>query len=214
MPYRAVLFDLLTALLDSWTLWSEVAGDAELARRWRKRYLDVTYGTGRYRPYEALVAEAAADTGLPADAAERLAAGYGGLAPWPGVTGTLRTLQDAGLRLGVVTNCSERLGQIAAGCVGVAFDAVVTAERVGVYKPEPAAYEAGIAALGVPKPEVLFVAGSAYDLVGTAQVGLDTFWHDRAGMIPPEGTPPPLARSETIEPLLDVLGIATRPRSG
>jgi hypothetical protein len=29
--YDAVLFDLLTALLDSWTLWTEVAG--EPARR-------------------------------------------------------------------------------------------------------------------------------------------------------------------------------------
>ena len=27
MPHRAVAFDLLTALLDSWTLWNAVAGD-------------------------------------------------------------------------------------------------------------------------------------------------------------------------------------------
>jgi hypothetical protein len=28
-PYDAVIFDLLTALLDSWTLWRDVAGSSE-----------------------------------------------------------------------------------------------------------------------------------------------------------------------------------------
>ena len=47
--YDAVLFDLLTALLDSWTLWADVAGDPRAARRWRERYLALTFSTGRYR---------------------------------------------------------------------------------------------------------------------------------------------------------------------
>jgi 2-haloacid dehalogenase len=34
MPrYDVVLFDLLTALLDSWTLWNAVAGDEDSGRR-------------------------------------------------------------------------------------------------------------------------------------------------------------------------------------
>ena len=57
--YDAVLFDLLTGLLDSWTLWNGVAGSAEAGRRWRAAYLALTYGCGEYRPYEELVAEAA-----------------------------------------------------------------------------------------------------------------------------------------------------------
>jgi hypothetical protein len=63
-PYDAVVFDLLTALLDSWTLWNEVAGSAENGLRWRKRYLEITYGCGAYRPYETLVREAAEAAGL------------------------------------------------------------------------------------------------------------------------------------------------------
>ena len=47
----------------------------------------------------------------------------------------------------------------------------------------------------------LFVAGSAFDLVGTARVGLATYWHDRAGMAAPDGAPPPLAHETTLEPL-------------
>ena len=58
--YDAVLFDLLTALLDSWTLWNEIAGSEERGHRWRAEYLRRSYETGEYRPYQALVAESAA----------------------------------------------------------------------------------------------------------------------------------------------------------
>lgn len=34
-PIRAVLFDLLTGLINSWTLWDDVAGSQEDGRRWR-----------------------------------------------------------------------------------------------------------------------------------------------------------------------------------
>jgi hypothetical protein len=51
LRYAAVLFDLLTALLDSWSLWDRVAGGPEAGRRWRMRYPQLTYGAGRYRPY-------------------------------------------------------------------------------------------------------------------------------------------------------------------
>ena len=60
MKYDAVVFDLLTALLDSWTLWNDVAGSPETGMTWRRRYLEITYGCGAYRPYEKLVREAAA----------------------------------------------------------------------------------------------------------------------------------------------------------
>jgi hypothetical protein len=66
VKYDAVVFDLLTALLDSWTLWNAVAGSEEAGMKWRRRYLEITYGCGTYRPYETLVREAAADAGLPA----------------------------------------------------------------------------------------------------------------------------------------------------
>ncbi len=61
--YDVVLFDLLTALLDSWTLWAEIAGDPRAARRWREQYLALTFSTGRYMPYESLAAWAAKDAG-------------------------------------------------------------------------------------------------------------------------------------------------------
>jgi len=72
MKYDAVVFDLLTALIDSWTLWNAVAGSADDGMKWRRRYLEITYGCGAYRPYETLVREAARDC-RPAGAAGRSA---------------------------------------------------------------------------------------------------------------------------------------------
>ena len=39
---KAVLFDLLTALLDSWTLWNRSAGSEQAGRAWRAEYLRLT----------------------------------------------------------------------------------------------------------------------------------------------------------------------------
>ena len=46
MKYDAVVFDLLTALIDSWSLWNSVAGSPEAGMVWRRRYLEITYGCG------------------------------------------------------------------------------------------------------------------------------------------------------------------------
>ncbi|MGX7705856.1 HAD-IA family hydrolase [Methylobacterium sp. Gmos1] len=199
--YDAVLFDLLTALLDSWSLWNSVAGDADLGRRWRAEYLRITYRTGGYEPYEALVARAAEAVGMPPGAADELAERYGGLKPWPGVPEALRALSAASVPLGIVTNCSEALGRVAAACVGVEFPVLVTAERAGFYKPDPRTYQLGLREIGADAPRCLFVAGSPYDLFGTARVGLPTYWHDRSGMAAPPEAPAPLARATTLDGL-------------
>lgn len=200
--YEAVLFDLLTGLLDSWTLWNAVAGSEEAGRRWRAAYLAVTYRTGRYQPYEELVARAAESVGLPRRFADELAAGYGNIEPWPDAGDVLGKLHEAGMPLGVVTNCSEALGRLAAGRIPVPFSVIVTAERAGYYKPDPRPYRLALHELGVAAENCLFVAGSAYDLFGTARVGMPTWWHDRIGMTVPPGTPSPIAHHRTLTPLL------------
>ncbi|HMD64974.1 MAG TPA: HAD-IA family hydrolase [Stellaceae bacterium] len=208
MPERrfdAVLFDLLTALLDSWTLWNNVAGNTEGGRMWRAAYLHRTYETGAYRPYEVLVAEAAAEVGLSPALAAGLAARYGELEPWPEVREVLGSLRHGGVALGVVTNCSEELAAKAVTSTGVAFDVVVSAERAGYYKPDPRPYRLALDELGATAGRCLFVAGSAFDLFGTSRVGLCAYWHDRAGMAPPPNLPRPMAHHHSLYPLLDLV---------
>jgi 2-haloalkanoic acid dehalogenase type II len=203
MPrYDALLFDLLTALIDSWSLWNRVANSEAAGRAWRAEYLRLTYGCGAYRPYETLVREAALASGLSAAHAEQLDAQWDALQPWEDAVALLSALAPH-YRLGVVTNCSERLGRRAAARLQVPFDVIVTSERAGYYKPDPAPYRLALQDLGLPAARVLFVAGSGYDLFGTAAVGMPTLWHNRVGLAMPEGAPPPAAQSRTLRPMVE-----------
>jgi FMN phosphatase YigB (HAD superfamily) len=96
---------------------------------------------------------------------------------------------------------------IAADQVGVKFARIVTAEDAGWYKPDPRPYQLALDQLGVTSDRCLFVAGSAYDLIGTAKVGLPTFWHDRIGMAAPAHAPAPLAHERTLAELPNFCGI-------
>lgn len=87
----------------------------------------------------------------------------------------------------------------------VDFATVVTAERAGAYKPRPAPYLLALRELGLPPERVLFVAGSAFDLPGAAGVGMDVWWHDRAGMTAQADAPRPIGRGTSLTPLLALL---------
>ncbi|MGO4396764.1 HAD family hydrolase [Achromobacter sp. PAB15] len=198
---EAVLFDLLTALLDSWTVWNRAAGSETAGRTWRAEYLRRTYGCGAYQPYEQLVQEAAATVGLPASAPAALEAHWDELPVWEGARELLTALRPH-CRLGVVTNCSDRLGQRAASLLGVDWDVVVTSEAAGFYKPDPRPYELALSRLGVRPENAAFVAGSGYDLFGTSKVGMRTYWHNRVGLTLPDGAPPPELESPTLDAAL------------
>ncbi len=202
--YDAVLFDLLTALLDSWSLWDKVAGSEAHGRKWRAAYLRRTYRTGAYRPYETIVAEAAAEVGLPGELAAELAARYGEIEPWPEVTAVLTALKQH-VALAVITNCSEVLAAKGVARTGIDFNVVVTAERAGFYKPDPRPYRLALAELGLPVERCLFVAGSPYDLFGTGKLGLPAYWHDRIGMAATPEAPKLIAHHDSLGPLADVV---------
>ena len=144
--------------------------------------------------------EAAAASDVPPSSAGRLVREWDSLEPWDDAADFLGAL--GGRRLGVVTNCSEALGGRAAARLGIAFDVVVTAERAGYYKPRPEPYRLALDELGLAAGEVLFVCGSAFDLFGTAAAGLDTLWHNRAGLARPPAAPAPLAERRTLRELL------------
>ena len=109
-------------------------------------------------------------------------------------------------QLGIVTNCSERLGRAAAAKVGVPFEVIVTSERAGFYKPRPEPYRLALSELAMEPREVLFVAGSGFDLIGTSQVGLDTYWHNRVGLQRPPAAPPPMREERSLAGLGDYEG--------
>lgn len=201
MRYDAVVFDLLTALIDSWSLWNNVAGSPEAGMVWRRRYLEITYGCGAYRPYETLVREAARDVGMPDRLGEELKRRWSELAPWPEAASVLKKIR---VPLAVATNCSVHLGRQAADRVGVPFAVVETAESVGFYKPRPEVYRAVLKSLGTAPERTLFVAGSASDVPGARGVGMPVYWHNRIGL-PPHTIGGDDARPDFLEKSLEPL---------
>jgi len=105
------------------------------------------------------------------------------------------------VQIGVVTNCSEELGQRAAARVGVHFDTVGTAEAAGAYKPRPEPYRLALDRLGVEPSRALFVAGSPADITGAAGAGMRVWWHNRL-QLPLGERQAPLAEHDSLEPLL------------
>lgn len=197
---KAILFDLLTALLDSWTLWNRSAGSEAAGRAWRAEYLRLTYGCGQYVDYTELVGRAAKHVGLGPFAPKALETNWVELAPWSEAIDVLRGLRGH-CKLAVVTNCSALLGKQAAALIPIEWDAVITAEDAGTYKPDPKPYALALRELGAAPSDAAFVAGSSYDMFGTAAVGLRTYWHNRIGLPLADGAPAP----EVEYPSLDAL---------
>ena len=200
MRYEAIGFDLLTALLDSWSLFADVAGGRERGMRWHAASQSLLRGKP-YRPFEDVIRDAAGVVGIERSKADELLARWNESAPWPDVPGVLSHLNS--YTRFIVTNCSERLGALAAARAGT-FDLVMTAERAGAYKPDPRPYRAALDALTLHRKRVLFVAGSAHDVGGASRAGMDVYWANR-GRVPAPTDAKAIREEEDLRGLLDVL---------
>ncbi|MFQ5705608.1 MAG: HAD-IA family hydrolase [Gemmatimonadales bacterium] len=202
--FQAVVFDLLTALLNSWSLWSKVAGSDEAGLAWRKMYLELTYQAGPYRPYEGIIEEAARNVGVTGALANELMQRWNEIEPWPETKRVLRALIEI-VPVGIVTNSSIALADVAVACTGVAIPMVVTAAEAGYYKPHPQPYRMILERLECEAEKVLFVAGSASDVSGASEVGMPVFWHNRMNMPPMVSSPKPTYVSDSLLPILGIV---------
>jgi len=179
--YDAIVFDLLTGLIDSWSLWNEIAGSELKGRDWRSRYLQITYKTFEYKKYEDLVLLSAQQAGLKNINAFKLIDEWERLKPWPEVNMVLNKLKDK-FALGVATNCSIKKGNEAIELIDVKFNSTVTAEEVGFYKPHPEMYNCILKKMNTCPSRTLFVAGSPFDVEGAKSMDMDVYWHNRVGL--------------------------------
>jgi 2-haloacid dehalogenase len=133
------------------------------------------------------------------DASPREAEAFGGsVKDWPAFPDSAEALTylQRHYRLVIVSNVDRASFAHSNARLGVTFDAVVTADDAGAYKPAPNHFQlalAQLAEMGVPKDRVLHVAQSLYhDHVPAKQLGLSTIWvNRRAGRGPDAGATPP-----------------------
>ena len=120
-----------------------------------------------------------AEVGAPLDAAE-VAPDYVAAMQFevlPGVVETLQRLRRCGLELAVVANFDLTLGG-RLGELGLApwFSTVVTPADAGAAKPDPAIFEAALAALGVTAGRTLHIGDGDRDEAGARAAGIRFEW--------------------------------------
>jgi len=105
------------------------------------------------------------------------------LPDWPVFPDTvfaLKALKER-YRLAVISNVDDDLFAGTAEALEVEFDAVVTAEQVGSYKPELRNFEVARERMSVEKGNWLHVAESRYHDIGPAnRLGIASVWVSRA----------------------------------
>jgi 2-haloacid dehalogenase len=170
--------------------------------RWREECSRVAYSAVPYRPFIETVAEGARLAGVPPTRAADLLRGMGEqLGPWPDAPAVLRRLSQR-VRIGVVTNCSEELGQRAAARVGCPLrHGRNSRSRRRVQAKARAIHRLALDRLGVQPSRALFVAGSPSDISEAGGAGMRVWWHNRL-QLPLGERQAPHAEHDSLEPLL------------
>jgi len=117
------------------------------------------------------------------DAVEHVMAGFQELPVHPDVPDGVRALRAAGHRLATLSNGAA---EVAAGLLGRAgvrdqFEALLSVEDAGAWKPARAAYLYAVDRLRVRPAEATLVAVHPWDIDGAARAGLHTAWVNRSG---------------------------------
>jgi len=202
MRPQTVVFDAYGTLFDVTAAARRVAAEPGfadlapvwpgLAEAWRRKQLEYTWLRrimGAHADFASVTADAL-DWALEAQGITpnvalraRLLAMYRALDPFPETAATLAALRARGLRLAILSNGTPDMladAVDAAGLQGL-FDAVISVEEVGAYKPDPAVYALVPARFGLRPGQVLFVSSNGWDIAGAARFGFTCAWVNRTG---------------------------------
>jgi 2-haloalkanoic acid dehalogenase type II len=145
-----------------------------------------------YRSYRAVLTETArrlaARLGwrLPPENIGFLADSVPAWPPFPDTNRALRRLCDAGYTLGILSNVDDDLLAWSRRHLSAFFELVVTAERVGSYKPAPGHFTAARSLIGDRR--WLHAAQSYFhDVVPARALGIPVAWINRKGQTAPDG---------------------------
>ncbi len=142
-------------------------------------------------------------------AVQHVMSGFTALPVHPDVPDGVRALRDLGLRLVTLTNGSTAVGEQLFAQAGLrdAFEALLSVEDAGAWKPDPASYAYAARTCRVEAAEMLLVAVHPWDIDGASRAGLSTAWVSRSGTDYPGHFRPP---SHTVRALPELAALLTR----
>ena len=162
----------------------------QLAEHWRDRQLQYTWLRATFREHRdfAAVTADALDWSMEkmglSDSAlrERLLKLYDTLPAYPEATETLAALREAGHRTAILSNGTPAMLDAAVEASGLGgFEAVLSVEEVGVFKPSPKVYRLVPDRLAAAKEDTVFVSSNGWDAAGAAAFGFRAVWVNRRG---------------------------------
>jgi 2-haloacid dehalogenase len=193
---KACVFDAYGTLFDFASAargCPQVPGDAadRLTALWRDKQLQYTWlraAQGRHADFRRVTADAL-DFALETLGLERpglresLLDLYLALAPFPEVRQMLPRLRAAGLKTAILSNGTPAMLTAAVGAAGFAglFDAVLSVEDVGAFKPDPRVYRLAVDRLGTPATSIAFVSSNGWDAHAASAFGMQVVWCNRYG---------------------------------
>jgi 2-haloacid dehalogenase len=114
---------------------------------------------------------------------ERLMELYLGLEPFAEVPAVLAAVREAGFRTAILSNGSRAMLDTLVKRSGLEamFDAVLSADAVGVFKTHPRVYQYALDSLGLPAKAISFQSSNAWDAHGASAFGMRVVWCNRYG---------------------------------
>jgi 2-haloacid dehalogenase len=166
-------------------------GAAEISNLWRAKQLEYSWVQSLMRRHVDFweLTQRALDYALALhrvsdDRLKRaLMESYLALDAYDEIPGVLRRLRAADIKTAILSNGSPFMLQHAIESAGISdlIDKCLSIEEVGVYKPDPAAYQIATAALKLQSPgEACFFSSNAWDVAGAHTFGFRAFWVNRS----------------------------------
>ena len=222
LPIRPalVVFDVNETLSDMAPIagrFADVGADGHLAELWFAIVLrdgfaltaagaSPSFATLAEGGLRSMLAGVVSDRTLDA-AVAHVMEGFAALKVHPDVPPGIESLASAGHRMVTLSNGSAAVAErLLAGCgLRGRFEACLSVDDAGAWKPARAAYLHAAAVCGVEPAQTLMVAVHPWDIDGATRAGLRTAWLSRAGRPYPEHFIAPDLRVGTVGELVERL---------
>lgn len=191
---KALVFDAFGTLFDVYSLDQRLEthfGEQAPAINavWRQKQLQYTWLRSlmnRYKPFSAVTAEALAfackEVGveLTEEVKAHMVQGYYELQAYPTLKNGLAELQKQ-YQLAILSNADPAMLNSAAkfNQIDHFFEAILSVDKLQLFKPIPAVYELAPEALKLHASEIAFVSSNTWDVSGAKSFGLFTIWLNR-----------------------------------
>jgi 2-haloacid dehalogenase len=211
---KALVFDAYGTLFDPASVKAVCEelfpgrGEA-LTQLWRAKQLEYTWLRSlmkRYANFEQVTADSflfgckTLDLRCQKTELNRALAAYRKLELYPDVRAGLQAL--AAYRLAILSNGTRKMLQGVADETGIAptFEAIMSADEAGTFKPSPRVYALAPKRLALRKATIGFVSSNCWDALGARAFGFWTCWLNRRGQPREElGLAPDVTVSSLVE---------------